>query len=574
MQENAKPSIIRFKLMRSRLLALALGMAAFAGFASHAASQDLPQPAEVAYGYAGPLKGPAWQVGAECYVPVKATAAWGWKVTLSRADAKVEAEGRTVRVPYRIQGGQEVLPLSQIVRQLGASCDWKVGSGKFEIWSSLTQVKVSAAGVSVDAPFPIKAQIGQLSNPPRAVLDLAGAHLENYTEIDLPPNARIIQIRPDVVRITVEGGKGFAEPEDSAKPFRGMDFRFGGPLDPKAPEELAAPTHPEPPATVITGNQDPQQPFDLQLPSSAAPPILAGPLEIQQDGAILTVLRIPIAIPLPSPPQIGRTLPHVVRVTLPGARYMAPENAVEYIGAVKGVTFENSEPAAMVDIELARPMGLEVSYSSNEIRIVLIKPEVGNGKLAGKTVVVDAGHGGRDAGARSPDKKTFEKDLTLKIAKKLASTLASEGATVIMTRKTDVFIELKERSEIANRNKADFFISVHINSSRAANKNSGQISFYHAQDPIGMLLAECIQNEMAKSSKLKSIGVWSDNRIYQSGFAVLRYAQMPAVLLEMGFINHTGDRARMTSATFPDDVSRAILRGLRIYLGDVKAEKG
>lgn len=89
-----------------------------------------------------------------------------------------------------------------------------------------------------------------------------------------------------------------------------------------------------------------------------------------------------------------------------------------------------------------------------------------------------------------------------------------------------------------------------------------------------MLLAECIQNEMAKSSKLKSIGVWSDNRIYQSGFAVLRYAQMPAVLLEMGFINHTGDRARMTSATFPDDVSRAILRGLRIYLGDVKAEKG
>src|SRR5512134_1196469 len=114
---------MRGKLMRSLLFALIPGMAAAA-----LASQDSALPAEIEYGYAGKLRGRAWQVGTECFVPIEETRAWGWTVALSRYDAKIDAEGRTVRVPFRMQSGREVLPLSQIVKQLGATGGWRVGT--------------------------------------------------------------------------------------------------------------------------------------------------------------------------------------------------------------------------------------------------------------------------------------------------------------------------------------------------------------------------------------------------------------------------------------------------------------
>jgi len=193
---------------------------------------------------------------------------------------------------------------------------------------------------------------------------------------------------------------------------------------------------------------------------------------------------------------------------------------------------------------------------------------VGNGKLAGKIVVVDPGHGGHDSGAKSPDGGYQEKNLTLKIGKYLSDKLASEGATVIMTRKTDVFIELTERAAIANRNNADFFISVHINSSSQNSTTSGTITFYHNQDPIKQLLADCIQREIAKVSKLRSIGTWSDTRIYQSGFSVLRNSKMPGVLVECGFINRSVDLKRMVTDDFQRAAAAAIVKGIKVYLGD------
>ncbi|HQU17741.1 MAG TPA: N-acetylmuramoyl-L-alanine amidase [Fimbriimonadaceae bacterium] len=187
-------------------------------------------------------------------------------------------------------------------------------------------------------------------------------------------------------------------------------------------------------------------------------------------------------------------------------------------------------------------------------------------------MVVDAGHGGHDTGARSPDKKLNEKDLALAIANLTAKRLSEQGATVVLTRKGDQFIALKERSEIANRNCAHFFLSVHINSNQVANSSTGGITFYHQQDPVGMLLADCIQGEIAKVSGLPNLGTWSDRRIYETGFAVLRYAKMPAVLIEMGFINNSKDRARMSTADFKEKVAGAIVQGLRAYLGDGKQE--
>lgn len=552
--------------MRSLLLALIPGMAA-----SALASQDNPLPAEVVYGYAGQMKGRAWQVGTECYVPIPEAAAWGWNITLSRYDAKIDAEGRTVRVPYRVQGGREVLPLSQIVKQLGATSGWRVGTRVYEVWSIPQSIKVNASGIKVAAPFPVKAQTTYQADPPRATVDLFGARLESFTEIEMPASARISQLDPNTVRIVLDTDRRIGDDSDYQKPLRNFDLELGP--DPAPVSEMKDPASG---TTPPSGSQNPvliEPPTSLaetQIPLGSRLKAVAGPVAVLQDGQTAATVSVPLSLPLTGAPKISRPLPNVLRLVLPGAKYAEVPPGTAYEGTIEQVAFEQFDHAVAVEITLARPMGVELSYLDQEVRLILIKPEVGDGKLAGKTIVVDAGHGGQDSGARSPDKKTREKDLTLKIATKLASALALEGATVIMTRKSDVLIPLKERSEIANRNDADFFISCHINSNERTNSSSGTITFYHANEGPSILLAESIQAELKKGAKLPSMGVWSDYKIYDTGFAVLRYAKMPAVLLELGFINNRNDRARMTAESFPADVARSVIRGLKVYLGDVK----
>ena len=102
----------------------------------------------------------------------------------------------------------------------------------------------------------------------------------------------------------------------------------------------------------------------------------------------------------------------------------------------------------------------------------MARPQV-QSQLKLKTVVIDPGHGGKDAGCVSRDKKTYEKNLTLSISKLLGDkiTRAYPDVKVIYTRTTDKYITLNDRAEIANRNHADLFISIHINSFSTASPN-------------------------------------------------------------------------------------------------------
>ncbi|MEQ1936523.1 MAG: N-acetylmuramoyl-L-alanine amidase, partial [Fimbriimonadaceae bacterium] len=299
------------------------------------------------------------------------------------------------------------------------------------------------------------------------------------------------------------------------------------------------------------------------------PLVSVGPIRMLSESAAAAQLSIPLTGALPSPPRYRRVDATTFELFFPRGSYIAPPQP---LGSPSVTAFEPEQlsEGLRLTVRLARPMGVEYSVSANAITLGLYKPKVGNGKLAGKVIVLDAGHGGHDSGARSTDKATLEKDVTLKVVLQTAKELLSEGATVIMTRKTDVFIPLGERAEIANRNAADLFISVHINSNKTANSTSGSISFYHKGNKPGEVLAICMQEEMKKASQIPSIGVWSDGRIYESGFAVLRLSKMPGVLLELGFVNHEKDRNILRTTAFQSDVSKAIVKGIKVYLGDEK----
>jgi N-acetylmuramoyl-L-alanine amidase len=215
-------------------------------------------------------------------------------------------------------------------------------------------------------------------------------------------------------------------------------------------------------------------------------------------------------------------------------------------------------------------MAITITPTSTELRVRLTKPKNSSGLISEKLFVIDAGHGGSDPGAQFKDTNETlnEKDFNLDVAKRIAKALSDAGAAVIMTREDDTFIELYARPEIANKAVSHFFISVHFNSNVVANSASGTMTFYHRDDPDARALAECIHAEIVAVTGLPDLGVRSDTTIYQNGFAVLRHSKMPAVLLEIAFINNAVDREAMKNPEFLQRVADAVVKGIRVYLGE------
>ncbi|MBX3119281.1 MAG: N-acetylmuramoyl-L-alanine amidase [Fimbriimonadaceae bacterium] len=553
-----------------------------------ASAQEMPRPAQVFFTHYGKLAAPAYQIGTECFVPIDAVEVWGWKVKVDDRQAEITTADKKINVPYRTQSGKKVIPLSAIVNKLGGEAGWMEGTGQFYVVSPIKSIKFVDGKLDIESTMKIQPKVMYLEGPDRLVIDLIGAKLQDKTEIKISDDSRVGQFKPDTVRFVIETsdkpinpnldidpGKSYAIDLSASKrnPGSGGD-NLNTPI-------TIIPVTQDPPPT--TGQNNPpttgQAPPTILDPTKTAPAnpgqpsVVAGPVRLLSEKPTLVQLAITLSATLPKPAMFKRVDPDTLEIYLPGTRHSAEDAPTFESQLLAGVEIEQNEGVAVLRLKLAKPMGIELINTGTEIQIGLTRPAVGDGSLAGKVIVVDPGHGGHDSGARSPAKEINEEDVNLRVGKELAKQLTAQGATVILTRKTDVFIELKERSEIANRNGADLFISVHTNSNKKANSTSGSIVFYHMSSPLGTLLADCINGEMAKAKTgIPTIGTWSDSRIYNSGFAVLRYSKMPSVLLELGFINHAKDRAKLKTDEYPILVSQAIVKGIKVYFGDEKED--
>ncbi|MGM9929155.1 MAG: SH3 domain-containing protein [Bacillus sp. (in: firmicutes)] len=171
--------------------------------------------------------------------------------------------------------------------------------------------------------------------------------------------------------------------------------------------------------------------------------------------------------------------------------------------------------------------------------------------IAGKTIVLDAGHGGRDSGAIGS--LYLEKSLTLSTVEAVADVLEQAGANVILTRDTDTYVTLGERVNISNNNDADAFISVHFNSGKSS--SNGIMSFYYTEDKDGQL-AEYIQRQLVLTTGLEDAGVRFGN------YQVIRENQQPSVLLELGFISNPSEEETIGEKSYREKVAQAVYNGL------------
>lgn len=172
-------------------------------------------------------------------------------------------------------------------------------------------------------------------------------------------------------------------------------------------------------------------------------------------------------------------------------------------------------------------------------------------------VVIDAGHGGKDPGATGVSGNK-EKDLNLLIALKLANFLKYEpNIELILTRRTDVYISLDGRINLANEANADIFISIHHNSMPYNSSITGSETYYKKSDSIELA-------KIAHANLLDATG-FIDRNTNTANFRVIKYTEMPAILLEVGYMSNYLQEKQMKEQAFQDKVVAGIADTINEY---------
>jgi len=174
-------------------------------------------------------------------------------------------------------------------------------------------------------------------------------------------------------------------------------------------------------------------------------------------------------------------------------------------------------------------------------------------------VVIDAGHGGWEPGAGNG--QINEKDVVLDISLEIEKLLAQKGIEYLMVRTDDTYVSLEDRAAIANEKKGRLFISIH-NNSFTDPAQSGVLTAYNPNSPIGKDIAQVMQ------SKLSDMGMRNRDIMPRPNLYVLRHTEMPALLLEIGFISNKKDLKLMTDGDFQQKCAQRIVSGIEEILKD------
>lgn len=183
------------------------------------------------------------------------------------------------------------------------------------------------------------------------------------------------------------------------------------------------------------------------------------------------------------------------------------------------------------------------------------------------TIVIDAGHGGYDSGAIGPS-GIEEKNITLQIALKLGNLLKSQGYKVIYTRTSDnvpwpsnVKLDLRTRTKMANDSNADYFISIHNNDSKLASSNGTQ-TFFSYNSIKGKYLANSVQNELIKSVGLQNRGIAPAN------YYVLGHTSAVSILTELAFISNPTEENILNNTVYQNKFANALDVGIVNAIND------
>jgi N-acetylmuramoyl-L-alanine amidase len=216
-----------------------------------------------------------------------------------------------------------------------------------------------------------------------------------------------------------------------------------------------------------------------------------------------------------------------------------------------------------LDLPLTRKPIVEVSSPTSPITPIPSRPKPVDSTnelpvpLTRSVVVIDPGHGGPDPGAIGIN-NIYEKEIVLDIGIQVARLLEKQGVTVIMTRTTDIDLDLQPRVDIAEQSNAKIFISLHANNISMTRPDVNGLETYYYDSGAG--LAQSVHQSILEDVPIV------DRRVRQARFFVIRKTSMPAIIVETGFVTGADDSRNFQNASFRQAMAKGIARGILRYL--------
>ena len=446
---------------------------------------------------------------------------------------------------------------------------------------------VTRIAVEVSGEFQYRSD--RLQNPDRIYYDILNArpNFDNkrlYTE-DLGgafvKRIRVAETLPGVTRVVLDLDAGVeAAASVLSSPDRLIiELRGGAPPAVPAAPQVTVPLSlqtamPEPLAPVKPA------PAAASAPSHTPPMETARPVKSAPTAMAANAQVLPIETARPGKPT----------TTSAAAPLQAPP--IETAGLVKPAPLrvEAVKPDPAPPIEVARPARRTAAGGTSLVRALGLKLQ---------RVVIDPGHGGHDEGTQGP-KGLLEKDLVLDVATRLGKLIEDRmGAEVIYTRSDDTFVPLEGRTALANDKKADLFLSIHANSSptpRVTGVETYYLNFTDSKDAIDVasrenassqksvfelrdIIERISAHDKAEESRdfasriqtalfafsSKTFTAEKNRGVRKAPFVVLIGANMPSVLVEIGFLSNPHEEALLNKSDFRQKLAEALYRGLTKY---------
>jgi N-acetylmuramoyl-L-alanine amidase len=458
------------------------------------------------------------------------TALSGRRLRLSSAgEFTLEGAAQPAPAGLAVVDGQLIAALKPLYEALGCVLEWQPANRLARVWGTVLQVEArgdaEGVGIVVQTSLPTTATFGKVPDPPRQIVDLPGIHLGSQRSLYYLNAAGVLRLRlgqfsdrPPTLRLVTDlsanAPTGRWEPRADRCGGRWVFGALQGDeavIDrpqPKINKLLAS--SPGPDAAILTAYlSDPVEPvYD----------VLRRPYRVLLDFAGADVSALPETVDLPGP------FFKQVKVLEQGRLVLHMEELVPFVVRT-----------------LPDPLRVQISFRRD--------------RLAGKLIMVDPGHGGKDPGALG--RYLREKDVNLDVARQTATRLAMLDARPYLTRDSDVAVDLYARPRMTNELQADLFVSVHCNAARKRDTGSGT-STYYCHPPskgLAVLMQDALVPQLGRR----------DGGVHQARFCVIRETKIPAVLVELLFIDNQVEENLLARPEVRYRAAMGICEGIRRY---------
>lgn len=456
----------------------------------------------------------------------------GERVTLQAGEALARAGERTVRLEAApvLAAGHLVAPLPRFLELLGARVRFSPAQSLLVADAVLRALEFRGGegglAVCLQTSAPVTGVVRYLEAPTRAYLDLRGLDLGRPEGEVYLGAAGVWRLRWGQSREEVAVSR-FVLDLQRQQTVRWVPLANGGRLEVgtlTGEEPLFVPERPRLEEVLL--DSEPGQSARLALRFTR-------PVDFTWE-----LSRRPYCVALKFPDALGEAT----------SRAGPPEAFIREVSVVPSPGDHGLEVRAALGWLMRLEVGADPT--AREITVSMKRDS-----LAGKRIVVDPGHGGKDPGAQFRGLK--EKDVNLEVAIELVGLLRAAGALAFLTRDSDVFVPLPERPRLATALNADAFVSIHCNAMERPNLWHGTESYYFT--PQSQMLAFVLQESLVRALQRR------DNGVRQRQFAVLWRSQQPCALAELMYLDWDAENALLRTAETRRQAAAALFAALRGY---------